>query len=402
MSPKHETDVLVVGAGPVGQITALRLASRGAKVTILDKHWRVGAHSYALALHSDSLALLDDLGVLPEVLAEGHRIDKVSFYEGDTRRCELDLGKLDAKYPFVLVIPQSLLESALEKRLLETKVKVLWNHRLEELIESDLTAEIAKLDRVASGYPIAQMEWVVVKTFSARSSFVVGADGYHSVIRDRLGIKLKSVARPMVFSVFEVETSQDMGNEVRVILDDDSTSVLWPMENNRVRWSFQIRDPKTHEPTRDYLNAHIKERAPWAPEISGEIHWSSAVIFAKRLAESFGRGKIWLAGDSAHLTSPVGVHSMNAGLAEGSDLAVKLTDILAGKATPDILDEYADTHLERWRFLLGIDGELEPADGTDDWVAVRASRIMSSTPATGNDLMQLLGQVGLRHRPSGA
>jgi 2-polyprenyl-6-methoxyphenol hydroxylase-like FAD-dependent oxidoreductase len=400
VSPKHETDVLVVGAGPVGQITALRLASRGVKVTILDKHWRVGAHSYALALHSDSLALLDELGVLPEVLAEGHRIDKIGFYEGDSRRCELDLAQLDAKYPFVLVVPQSLLETALEKRLLETKVKVLWNHRLEELIESDLTAEIAKLDRVASGYPIAQMEWVVVKTFSARSSFVVGADGYHSIIRERLGIKLKSVAPPLVFSVFEVETGHDLGNEVRVILDEDATSVLWPMENNRCRWSFQIRDPKTHEPTRDYLNTHIKQRAPWAEEIGGTIHWSSAVIFAKRLAESFGRGKIWLAGDSAHLTSPVGVHSMNAGLAEGSDLASRLSEILGGKASEDSLDEYAGTHLGRWRFLLGIDGHLEPANGTDDWVVSRASRIMSSTPATGDDLLQLLGQVGLRYKPA--
>lgn len=400
MSPKHETDVLVVGAGPVGQITALRLASRGVKVTILDKHWRVGAHSYALALHSDSLALLDELGVLPEVLAEGHRIDKIGFYEGDSKRCELDLGKLDAKYPFVLVVPQSLLETALEKRLLETKVKVLWNHRLEELIESDLTAEIAKLDRVASGYPIAQMEWVVVKTFRTRSSFVVGADGYHSIIRERLGIKLKSVAPPLVFSVFEVETSDDFGNEVRVILDEDATSVLWPMENDRCRWSFQIRDPKAHEPTRDYLNAHVKERAPWAQEVSGAIHWSSAVIFAKRLAESFGRGKIWLAGDSAHLTSPVGVHSMNAGLAEGSDLGCRLSEILGGRTSPDTLDEYAGTHLGRWRFLLGLDGQLEPASGADAWVVDRASRIMSSTPATGDDLLELLGQIALRHKPA--
>ncbi len=59
MSSLRETDVLVVGAGPVGQLTALRLASSGVDVTILDKHWRTGAHSYALALHSATLRLLD-------------------------------------------------------------------------------------------------------------------------------------------------------------------------------------------------------------------------------------------------------------------------------------------------------------------------------------------------------
>jgi hypothetical protein len=78
-----------------------------------------------------------------------------------------------------------------------------------------------------------------------------------------------------------------------------------------------------------------------------------------------------------------------------------LSEILAGKASQESLDEYAETHLARWRFLLGIDGQLEKADGTDDWVADRAARIMSSTPATGDDLLQLLGQVGLRYKSAG-
>ena len=350
MSPVKKSDVVVVGAGPVGQLTALRLADAGVTVTILDKHYRTGAHSYALGLHSSTLKLLDDLGVLDELLPHGHHINRIGFYEGKTKRCEMNPSEeLESDHPFVLVVPQSVLEGALEKRLRARRVNVLWNHRLEELLESDLTAEVAKLDRVACGYPIAQMEWVVVKKFRTKSSFVVGADGYHSVIRDRLGIELESVGRPNVFSVFEFDSPTEPDDEVRVVFDDYSTSVLWPMKDGRCRWSFQVQDVSQHEPSRDYLNARIRERAPWFPEVTGTIHWTSAVVFAQRLASSFGRGRVWLAGDAAHLTSPVGVQSMNGGLAEGRALADSISAVLKDEAPLDALEEYSRTHHDRWR-----------------------------------------------------
>lgn len=396
MFSNGETDVLVVGAGPVGLLAALRLASRGVRVTILDKHQRTGVHSYALALHSDSLRMLDELGVLPEILSHGHRVERIDFYEGGSRRCGLSFSELGGEHPFVLVLPQSLLESALDKRLRENEVRVLWNHRLEDLMESDLTAEIAELDQVASGYPIAQMEWVVTKTLWTRSSFVVGADGYHSVIRERLGIPLGKVKSAQVFSVFEFDSPAEVGGEVRVVLDDDATSVLWPMKDGRCRWSFEIEDAERHEPTREYLNAHIRERAPWFPEVDDEIHWSSSVMFPTCLAERFGRGRIWLAGDSVHLTSPVGVQSMNAGLAEAHDLGDKIAEILGGNASMELLESYSTEHLDRWRFLLGLAAPLEARNGTEEWIARRATRILSSTPATGQDLRRLLAQIGLR------
>ena len=395
MALKKETDVLVVGAGPVGQLAALCLARHGAEVAILDKHYRTGAHSYALALHSDTLGLLHQLGVLAEVAPRAHRVDRVGFYDGATCRCTVEISKLGGDFPYVLVAPQSSLESALESRLVGHGVKVLWNHRLEELLESNLTVEIAKLDRVACGYPIAQMEWVVVKTFHTRASFVVGADGYHSVIRERLGIPLQNIGDPTVYSVFEFDSPIEPDSEVRVVLDDESTSVLWPMGDGRCRFSFGIRDVEEHEPSRDFLNARIRERAPWFPEVVGPIHWTSAVIFAKRLAGSFGRGKVWLAGDSAHLTSPVGVQSMNAGLGEARDLADRIADILGGKGSPGSLEEYDGGHRERWRFMLGIDGGAAAPGGGDPWVRKRASRILSSLPATGHDLRRLLAQIGL-------
>src|SRR5690606_8964144 len=82
MFGREKTDVLVVGAGPVGLFTALHLARHGVRVQIVDKEWRTGAHSYALALHAASLRLLDDLGLRARVLEHAYRVDTVAFYDG--------------------------------------------------------------------------------------------------------------------------------------------------------------------------------------------------------------------------------------------------------------------------------------------------------------------------------
>ena len=68
MFGKQRSDVLVVGAGPTGLLTALHLAESGVKVRVIDKHWRTGAHSYALAVHPRSLELLEPLGMVPSLL----------------------------------------------------------------------------------------------------------------------------------------------------------------------------------------------------------------------------------------------------------------------------------------------------------------------------------------------
>lgn len=397
MFGKHKTEVLVVGAGPVGLFTALRLKEQGIDVEIADKLQRTGTHSYALALHPASLELLDEAGLADEILSQGYRIDKISFSEGKEHRAEVTLADLGTKFPFVVVLPQRILESTLENRLLAQKVKVLWNHRVQDLQADPLgvSAEVARLDRVACGYPIARMEWMVVKTYRSKSPFVVGADGYHSFVRENLSIEFNRMADQVAFSVFEFDCPNDLQHEVRVILENDATCVLWPMPDNRCRWSFQTEHPGRHEPTLEYLNLLIKSHAPWFPAAEGEIHWSSVVRFDRRLADRFGRDRVWLAGDSAHLTSPVGVQSMNAGLSEAHELTQRLTRILRQDGPLDLLDEYNDERRNAWRALMNLDDNLQPTSAASEWIRSRAARILSSMPATGENLTELLAQVGL-------
>ena len=393
-SPKQHADVLVVGAGPAGLTTALRLASQGVRVAILDKHWRTGAHSYALAIHPSSMGLLSELGVADEVLAHGRRVTRVVFHEDAQVRCEIPLDSLGGRHPWILVAPQSRLEGALESKLRAAGVEVMWNHRLQDLTGGGTHAEVAKLDRVATGYPIAQMEWTVVRTFPIEASWTVGADGYRSMVREKSGIELKRLAEPSTFSVFEFEIGSDPGDAVHVALDANGTSVMWPMAERRCRWSFQVPDARL-DLTRERLDDLIRRRAPWFQATAGEIHWASSVTFAPHLVDRFGRDHAWLAGDAAHMASPVGVQSMNRGLAEGAALADALARILRHGEPATRLDDYAAGALREWRTLLNLDSALDASAARDAWVKREASRIVPSLPATGADLSGLLAGLGL-------
>lgn len=395
MFGKQQTDVLIAGAGPTGLLTGLLLARAGVGVRILDKHWRTGAHSYGLALHPRSLELLEPLGLVPALLQQGRKIDRVAVWEGGERRAQISLAAVGSKFSFALVLAQSLLEGELENRLLEAKVRVQWNHRLERVRgEGDgLAAEIAHLDRVAAGYPIARSEWTVVKIATERARYVVGADGYHSMIREQLGYRFEQHGPLATFSVFEIEGDRDPGSELAVVLEDDRTSALWPMPGTRRRFSFQISHPSQHDPSLARLNELIRERAPWMQEARGELVWSSMVQFDRRLATGMGRERMWLVGDAVHLTGPVGVQSMNAGLIDAHELAWRLAAVLRGERGADVLAAYEPERMADLRPIFRSD-ELPARPGTPEWARRRFGDIVAALPATGRHLDALLEQLG--------
>lgn len=397
MFRKHECEVLVAGAGPVGLFTALRLAERGIKVRIVDQERRTASHSYALVLHPGTLEILAESGLGDNLVEAGHRLDTMSLYEGEGRRAEIRFGELGGRFPHALVLPQSALETALESALQRKGVEVLWNHRLVGLeVESDaVVAEIAKLDRTASGYPYARMEWVVSKTFRSRSSFLVGADGYSSFVRKRAGLDYRDHGGALSFSVYEFECDTDVGHDARLVLNPGDTDVLWPIGGGRYRFSFQVDNVSLHRGEPGQLEEFIRERAPWFTWKPGEVRWNTSVLFERRLVDRFGKGRIWLAGDSAHITGPVGGQSMNVGLREGRDVADRMAALVRDGASLATLEDYGAERVAEWHRLLGLDGTLRATDDADAWVAERAARILPCVPASGESLDRLLAQLGL-------
>jgi 2-polyprenyl-6-methoxyphenol hydroxylase-like FAD-dependent oxidoreductase len=392
-----DPEVLVVGAGPVGLVTALFLHQYGVRVKIIDTHERTTRHSYALAIHPSTLEALDEAGLSERLIASGRKLTKVAYYEGRERRAEIDYSALASKHPYLLVVRQSVLERAAEEALRRNKIKVLWDHRLQALAVDGGSpqAEVATLDRAAMGYPVARSEWVVARTETIRPAYVIGADGYDSAVRRMSGIEMEDHGAGQTFSVYEIEAAGELPAEVRVIVDPVLTSVYWPLEEGRCRWGFQIRDASEHVASKERLEQLIATRAPWCTARPTAIYWSTVGLFERRVTRSFSEGRVWLAGDAAHQAAPVGVHSMNSGLVEARELAIRISRILRAGGTPSLLQEFASETRETWQGLLGAGRTVRALPGADPWVRQIGSRILSCIPASGDDLEPLLNQIAL-------
>jgi 2-polyprenyl-6-methoxyphenol hydroxylase-like FAD-dependent oxidoreductase len=408
-------EVLVAGAGPVGMFAALALAKRGIHVHVVDSALQPGMHSYALALHPRSLELLRDVGLHEAVVAESYPVHTIALFDQTQRRAEVRVGDGTAN-SCLAVLRQDVLEELLEAALEVAGASVSWSHRLSRAVtgENAVNATIETLEKESRGYAVSHTEWVVAGSKDVSLRFVIGADGNSSWVRRMLRIGFPEVAKAQYFAVFEFPSDVDLRNEMRIAFSEGTTNVLWPLPEGRVRWSFELpsygaRDPRREKDrfaiqleagdypilAEEQLRALLAERAPWFTGSIGEIEWRIVVRFERRLAESFGRERMWLAGDAAHLTGPAGVQSMNSGLAEASDLADIIERTVRGQDSAGAFEEYDRKHMRNWRALLGLRGGLQPTGPTDPWVAANASALLACLPAIGPELAVLAGHLKL-------
>ncbi len=422
--PGTQTEVLIVGAGPVGLMTALLLAEAGIQVQIIDSETRTAARSYACALHPGTLRLLDRLGLTARLLDQGRTVQTVAFYEGETRRSELKLSAIGGKFPLMLVLPQAVLERALEERLRDgARVAVEWRHRFDDVREEGdtLSVNVEKLGGTSQGYIVPHWETVVQKQISINTRFLIGADGHNSLVRRRLGIDYKQLAGPQFFAAYEFEGESSSSDEVRIALTEGTTNILWPLPGNRRRWTFQflksdlpedfpgkerravhLEEQAVDESIRQYVQEVAARRAPWFHGTIKEINWCTHVAFEHRLAQRFGRNRCWLAGDAAHQTGPAAAQSMNAGMEEASALASHLESVLRQGAALQSLESYDEERQTEWRRLLGLNGGFRLGDSATPWVRQHSPDLVSCIPGSGEDLARLAAQLGLEFHDTAA
>ena len=411
-----ETEALIVGAGPVGLFTAVRLVAQGVPVRILDEEWQTASRSYGLALHPQTLGLLAEADLLKDVVARGVRIDRVAYYRGSERVGQVELADASLGLPFAIVLPQGDLESVLQMRLRDLGGTVQWNHRFcgLSLPDAQPVAEIGRLAPPLDSSGAPGRDWVVEELRQARPRFLIGADGHRSGVRRRLGIPNESFGPDEMFLVFEFECASAPRDEVRVVLGDDETSVLWPLPGKRVRWSFGlaheagVADPRLKrrieknptgrafpKPTHDLLRELLAHRAPWFDGRPGELHWTATVPFPHCVAQSFGEDHVWLLGDTIHQTGPIGVQSMNAGLIEAHDFAERLVSILLDRADLGALEDWQNVRRAEWLRLLEPGSAYEAGPDAPDWVRAAGGRLAGTLPATGRPLEAFCDSLGL-------
>jgi 2-polyprenyl-6-methoxyphenol hydroxylase-like FAD-dependent oxidoreductase len=416
MFNKKKSDIVVLGAGPVGLTAAHALHRRGADYVLLDRGRRTHTHSYALALHPGTLDLLDSLDLAGPVLEKARRITRVALYEGAAEKAVLDYGKLPGKHPFIAVIAQGELESVLAGELGVRKAhKPLWNHRARfvDAVPDGLDVSVDRLEESMTGYAVAHIDMQVDKVLHFQTRHLLGADGHESIARRIAGIDFPQTAPHSDYAVFEFKTDANLADEMRLIIDGERTHVFWPLPGGYCRWSFQVAPDEAPVDSlekdhllvqfgdsgfplldREHLDGFLARHAPWFKGSVERLRWRMMVRFQQRLASAFGNGRIWLAGDAAHMAPPAGMLSMNVGMREVADLVDRLGEADDAKRQAALQDYDAERRAE-WKRLLDGGAGIVAGKDADPWVAKHKDRLAGNIPATGATLDALLKQAGL-------
>ncbi len=413
MFGRRRSEVLVVGAGPVGLFAAAALELRGVHADVVDAGWEAAGHSYAVALHPYTLGLLDDLGLASSLIDSGHRVNRLVFCDRYAPRLRVDLAKISATFPFILLVNQGALEAVLVDYLRERRRRVSWNHCLSSLTtEPDrVLVQIDRLDKQSAGYGVSSTQWAIDRSEDRRYEYVFGADGNQSLVRRSLGILDETFGEPETHAVFEFQGRTERSRELYVVIDDDRVNVLWPLSDGRWRWMFQLDTSDDvehllqrqsgrfaegrHQLSREMLLQLIAERAPWFRSDIGDLEWSTIVRFQRRCAATFAERRCVLLGDAAHRSGPVGVHSLNLGLREAHDAAALVAGILQGHIRAGHMRSYERSRRSEWNALLHLGDSFVPSAAAPAWTLDNSAALLACLPTAGPDFPALAGQLGL-------
>jgi len=386
----EETQVLVVGAGPVGLVAGLWAAKAGLHVTVLEQNFRGYARGYATLLHPGSLRLLSELGLSKKIVPAGRPVERVHISVDGKSGARVDLP-LPA-----LTIAQSTLEEILLQALRAERVDLRSPCEASSISEhpDHVDVGVTRRELVTLGSPAHYSEWEPVKASVIRASFVIGADGYDSSVRSALGSTLFEAGPTETFAMFEGPEVEPRA-EIELGFSGGLGNLQLPLPGQRCRWGFQLASDFSLTPDLEHLAMLLRERGATRQPLPARVDWSTVTHFERRLARPFGRGRIWLAGDAAHITSPFGGQSMNAGLVEAESLVDGMAECIGGRRELESLERISAAHVREWHKLLGFNVRFELGSAAPSWLADHARALVPALPVTGRDLQLVLSQLGL-------
>ena len=324
-----KTEILVVGAGPVGLTLALALRRQGLAVRIVDKSAARTDKSKAVVIWPRTLELLDIQGcaqafVDAGVPARGARI----LGEGrELVHAHFDLAR--SAFPFALLIPQSETERLLEQLLAATGVQV--ERQVELLSFADDGRQVSATLRHADG-----------REESTTAAWLAACDGAHSTVRHALGLAFDGDTMDTGWILADVLIDGDLPNDVMTIgWQPEGVMAYFPMGGRRFRVIAETGSASdTSDPTLAQVQALIDSRGPQGLRAHDPV-WLSHFRINERKIKDYRHGRIFLAGDAAHIHSPAGGQGMNTGMQDVFNLAWKLALVHSGKAAPALLDSYS-------------------------------------------------------------
>lgn len=326
-----DTDVLIVGAGPVGLFLANECARRGLRSRIIEANAAQSIHSKALAIFPRTLEILDMAGIVGPFLEKANRVTSVAVATRDRRLGQMRFAPAGSPYPFIAMIPQDMTERLLVDHLKSVGGTVEYETKFVSAVHED---DYVSVDLEVKGEPA-----------NLTACFVVGCDGAHSAVRHRLDLPFEGAEYAASFMLADVETNDMLpADEMQLCPNEHGPIAIFPMSARRRRIVAIIDKIEGEAPSLELVQSLLAERAPRGIEAS-ELHWSSYFRIHHRHAAHLRNGRVFLAGDAAHIHSPFGGQGMNTGLHDAWNLIWKLEMSLRGHGSEQLLDSYSEERL---------------------------------------------------------
>jgi 2-polyprenyl-6-methoxyphenol hydroxylase-like FAD-dependent oxidoreductase len=344
--------ILIVGAGPTGLMMACELARYHVPFRIVEQKLERTATSNAAGIQIRTLEIFSDIGIVDRFLEQGVECEGMQFSFDGKDIFNLSIDVADSIYKFILMLPQSDTEALLEAHLESMGFHVERNKTLNTLVEYEDYID------------------VIIGAERLQCSWVIGCDGAHSTVREMAGISFPGDDLEDRFVVSDVHVTGILHhNLVNAYANVGTVLAIFPLGKDRYRLAANLHgghkelseyDVKTLVNTRAGKNVNVVSAS-----------WISPFWIHSKLAEKMRSGRIFLAGDAAHIHSPVGGQGMNTGVQDAYNLAWKLAYVLHGKADISLLDSY---ELERRPVIQEIEKNSERATK----LMISKSRILAS------------------------
>ena len=337
------TVVLVVGAGPTGLTMANQLARQGTTVRIIDSAPAPPITSRALVVMPRTLEIFDDMGVINEAIAAGNQANGFSL-TFKNKKVRMDVAGLltgpqnATGYPALRTLSQHDTDRILTEALAKRGVKIERGRALSDLTQDADTVTV-RLRGQDGSHETVRCQWVI------------GCDGAHSTVRKATGIPFTGSTYSDEFIMADAELEWELAHGELYAFPSPAgifAAFSMPGENRfrifgNVPSSAEGPSSDYSEPTHEQFQAMLDERVPFPAKVVKE-YWVTRYRVHRRSVPRYRDGRIFLAGDAAHVHSPAGAQGMNTGIQDAYNLAWKLALVDRGIADESMLDSY---HAER-------------------------------------------------------
>jgi 4,5-epoxidase len=340
------TTVLVAGAGPTGLALACDLRRREIDVEVVEKLERPAVTTRALGIQPRGRQILDRLGALGDLDEISEQNQRVDIFVDGKLSAHIDLGSWqepDKNSP--LRAPQTAIEERLRERLRALGAEVRWG------------VAVSDIRQAAEGIDVAIRDHQSAQTIHA--DWLVGCDGAHSVCRKLIGAEFEGSVYPQSFLLADVQLTadRDLGQTIYLRGGQILVTARLPSGHWRIGVALPPGDPLASRggegltADRDKNSTSIEEGLARLQQLytaySGDgatrfsdPTWISVFRIHRRMASTFRKGRVLIARDAAHLTSPLAGEGVNTGLNDAFNLGGKLALVIQGRADERLVDTY--------------------------------------------------------------